>query len=132
VGAWGNLWDAVKQLFTGDPEKYMVAASHGIGEGLIDAVVPLQGHNVDLGPAFCEMSPGPYWINLVPVTGPGTLSSVLELRFVPHSPAIVRPIIGMVMHQMLELSESCGQLQDEVRKLERKISDSTEFPVSRH
>lgn len=38
-------------------------------------------------------------------------------------------IIGMVMHQMLELSESCGELQKEVRKLERKIS---EFHVSRH
>ena len=30
-------------------------------------------------------------------------------------------IIGMVMHQMLELSESCGELQEEVHDLERKL-----------
>jgi hypothetical protein len=30
-------------------------------------------------------------------------------------------IIGMVLHQMLELSESCGELQEEVHDLERQL-----------
>jgi hypothetical protein len=31
-------------------------------------------------------------------------------------------IIGMVLHQMLELSESCGELQEKIHKLEHRIA----------
>ena len=35
-------------------------------------------------------------------------------------------IIGMVLHQMLELSESCGELQEEVQELERQLHARSE------
>ena len=88
-GSWGNFWEAVKQLFTGDPEKYMVAASRGIEPGLEDAVVPLQGHNLDLAPAFRELGAGWYGITSSPVAASKTTNSTFELRFVPHNPAVV-------------------------------------------
>jgi CHASE2 domain-containing sensor protein len=35
-------------------------------------------------------------------------------------------VIGMVMHELLELSKACGELQHEVHKLKRKLDESTE------
>jgi CHASE2 domain len=43
-------------------------------------------------------------------------------------------IIGMVLHQMLELSESCGELQKEVERLESRAlvprQEKVEFPLA--
>jgi hypothetical protein len=66
-GGLGNIWDAVVHLFTGDPEKYMVAASRGIEPGLVDAVVAQQDSSVDLSPAFRELPAAQYWVKLEPV-----------------------------------------------------------------
>lgn len=43
-----------------------------------------------------------YWFNFIPI------------------------VIGMVMHQMLELSESCGDLEREVEELKHKLLESSE------
>jgi hypothetical protein len=86
----GNVLDAFRQLFRGDSEKYMVAASRGIEPGLVDAVLPLQDHNLDVAPAFREMPGGQYWIKLSPVNEPSIANNVLEVRFTPHSPAVAR------------------------------------------
>src|SRR3984893_2631854 len=86
----GNVLDAFRQLFRGNSEKYMVAASRGIEPGLVDAVLPLQDHNLDVAPAFREMPGGQYWIKLSPVNEPSIANNVLEVRFTPHSPAVVR------------------------------------------
>jgi hypothetical protein len=86
----GNLWVAVRKLFTGDPEKYMVAASRGIEPGLVDTVVLLEDHKLDLAPAFREMSDGQYWVKLSPVNGPTPASTggPIALQYASHHPAI--------------------------------------------
>ena len=68
-GGLGNIWDAVARLFTGEPDRYMVAASRGIEPGLVDTVVALQNSGVDLSPAFRELPAGQYWVKLETVNG---------------------------------------------------------------
>jgi CHASE2 domain-containing sensor protein len=52
--------------------------------------------------SFVLFKTAAYWFNFVPI------------------------VIGMVMHQMLELSKTCRELQHEVHKLTRKLHESTE------
>lgn len=88
-GGLGNVWDAVVHLFTGDPEKYMVAASRGIEPALVDTVVARQNGTVDLGPAFRELPAGQYWVKLEAVNGSKPAGGILALQFVPQHPAVV-------------------------------------------
>jgi hypothetical protein len=90
-GGLGNIWDAVVHLFTGDPEKYMVAASRGIEPGLVDAVVAQQDSSVDLSPAFRELPAAQYWVKLEPVNADNSrpASAILELRFAPQHAAVI-------------------------------------------
>jgi hypothetical protein len=85
----GNFWESVKHFVIGDPEKYMVAASRGMEESLTDAVVPEQAQNIDLEPAFRDMSAGQYWLTLAPLNPPAAAGRPLEIRFSPHSPVMV-------------------------------------------
>jgi hypothetical protein len=85
----GNIWDAVARLFTGEPEKYMVAASRGIEPALVDAVVGLQNSGVDLSPAFRELPAGQYWVKLETVNGSKPASGILALQFLPRHPAVI-------------------------------------------
>jgi hypothetical protein len=88
-GGLGNVWDAVVHLFTGEPEKYMVAASRGIEPALLDSVVALQNSGVDLSPAFRDLPAGPYWVKLETVNGSKPTSGILALQFVPLHPAVI-------------------------------------------
>lgn len=87
----GNVWDAVVHLFTGDPEKYMVAASRGIEPSLVDAVVAQHNGNVDLSPAFREFPIAQYWVKLEPVNASNTRPavSIFELHFAPQNGAAI-------------------------------------------
>jgi hypothetical protein len=86
----GNLWVAVRKLFTVDPEKYMVAASRGIEPGLVDTVVLLDDHKIDLTPAFREMSDGQYWVKFSPTNGsaPATTGGPIAVQYASRHPAI--------------------------------------------
>jgi hypothetical protein len=88
-GGLGNIWDAVSHLFTGEPDKYMVAASRGMEPGLVDTVVALQNGGVDLSPAFRELPAGQYWVRLETVNGSKPAGGILELRFVPQHATVV-------------------------------------------
>jgi hypothetical protein len=87
----GNVWDAVVHLFSGNPEKYMVAASRGLEPGLVDAVVAQQNSSVDLSPAFRELPAAQYWVKLESVNAAKSkpASAILELRFVPQHAAVI-------------------------------------------
>jgi hypothetical protein len=90
-GGLGNIWDAVVHLVTGDPEKYMVAASRGLEPGLVDTVVAQQNSSVDLSPAFRELPAGQYWVKLEPVNVANSkpAGGVIELRFNPQHAAVI-------------------------------------------
>lgn len=85
----GNIWDAVRKLFSGDPEKYMVAASRGIEPGLVDTVVPLEDHQLDLAPAFREMSYGQYWVKFSPLNAAAPAGGPLAVQYASHHQASV-------------------------------------------
>jgi hypothetical protein len=105
---FGSLWASVKQLLTGNPEKYMVAASRGLEPGLDDAVVSWQGPNLDLAPAFRDMSEGQYWIKLDSVEMPAA-KKIFELHFVPHSRAIVTvSAVHPGLYRLLLVDQSGG------------------------
>jgi len=87
--AASNLWASVTHLLTGDPEKYMVAASRGIEPGLEDTVVLLQGQSVDLAAAFLEMAAGHYWMQVSSTDGQFRPVNTFELQFAPHHPAVI-------------------------------------------
>jgi hypothetical protein len=108
-GGLGNIWDAVVHLFTGDPEKYMVAASRGIEPGLVDSVVALQNNGVDLSPAFRELPAGQYWIKLEPVNASNTRPTVgiSELRLTPQQAAIIpAPSIQPGLYRLILVDKS--------------------------
>jgi hypothetical protein len=86
----GNVWAAVRRLFTGDPEKYMVAASRGIEPGLADSVVLLDDHKLDLAAVFREMSDGQYWVrfSLVNNSAPASSGESRNVQYASHHPAI--------------------------------------------
>jgi CHASE2 domain-containing sensor protein len=60
-------------------------------------------------------------LSLVAVPVVATAFSLLLFRTAAYWFNFMPIIIGMVLHQMLELSESCGELQEEVRELERQL-----------
>jgi CHASE2 domain-containing sensor protein len=60
-------------------------------------------------------------LSLVGVPFVATAFSLLLFRTAAYWFNFMPIIIGMVLHQMLELSESCGELQEEVRELERQL-----------
>jgi hypothetical protein len=88
----GNLWVAVRRLFTGDPEKYMVAASRGIEPGLVDGVVLFEDHKMDLAPAFREMSDGSYLVKFSPLNNsvPASSGEPLSVQYASHHPVVAR------------------------------------------
>ncbi len=105
----GNLWAAVRKLFTGDPEKYMVAASRGLESGLVDTVVPLEDHKIDLAPAFNEMNPGQYWVNLVPLksSASATASGPLEVQFAAnHSAMVAAPALQPGLYRLILVDQA--------------------------
>jgi CHASE2 domain-containing sensor protein len=54
-----------------------------------------------------------------------TAFSVVLFRTAAYWFNFIPIIIGMVMHQMLELSKSCGELQDEIDDLKRKLHETS-------
>jgi hypothetical protein len=106
-GGLGNVWDAVVHLFTGEPEKYMVAASRGIEPGLVDTVVALQNSGVDLSPALRELPAGQYWVKLETVNGSKPAGGILELRFTPQHAAIIpEPSIQPGLYRLILVDKS--------------------------
>jgi hypothetical protein len=106
----GNLWVAVRKLFTGDPEKYMVAASRGLEPGLVDTVVLLEDRKMDLAPAFSEMSGGQYRVSLTPLNGSVSraASGPFEVQYSTHHPATVAaPAIQPGLYRLV-LTDKAG------------------------
>jgi hypothetical protein len=62
-----TISDAFTRLTQSQPEKYMVAASRGAEAELADAVVPLQGGQIDLRAVFRNMDPGTYNVKFASV-----------------------------------------------------------------
>ena len=62
-------------------------------------------------------------LSLVGVPLVATAFSLLLFRTAAYWFNFMPIIIGMVLHQMLELSESSGELQEEVRELERQLHE---------
>jgi hypothetical protein len=86
-----RLWDAVMPELKDHPQKYMVAVSRGVEEGLVEAVVPLQNGQIDLSSAFREMDAGHYRVAISRVgaqtsSGPG---ATREFQFRPKSRALI-------------------------------------------
>ena len=54
--------EALTRMTHAQPGKYMVAASRGADAELVDAVVPLEGGQIDLRAAFRDMDPGTYYV----------------------------------------------------------------------
>jgi hypothetical protein len=106
----GNLWVAVRKLFTGDPEKYIVAASRGLEPGLVDTVVPLEDHKIDLAAAFSEMSGGKYWVSLTPLNGSASAAATgpFEVQYSAHHSALVSaPAIQPGLYRLV-LTDQAG------------------------
>ena len=59
--------------------------------------------------------------SLIGIPFVATAFSLLLFRTAAYWFNFMPIIIGMVLHQMLELSESCGELQEEVHELERQL-----------
>jgi CHASE2 domain-containing sensor protein len=60
-------------------------------------------------------------LSLIGIPFVATTFSLLLFRTAAYWFNFAPIIIGMVLHQMLELSESCGELQEEVHDLERQL-----------
>ncbi len=60
-------------------------------------------------------------LSLIAIPFVATAFSLLLFRTAAYWFNFMPIIIGMVLHQMLELSESCGELQEEVHNLERQL-----------
>jgi CHASE2 domain-containing sensor protein len=60
-------------------------------------------------------------LSLIGITFVATAFSLLLFRTAAYWFNFAPIIVGMVLHQMLELSESCGELQEEVHDLERQL-----------
>ena len=88
----------------------MVAASRGLEPGLVDTVILLDDHKMDLAPAFREMGAGQYWINLGLVNGSAPLSTggLVEVQYAAHHPATVSCESGSTGLYRLSLVDKAG------------------------
>jgi len=109
----GNVWAAVRRLFTGDPEKYMVAASRGIEPELVDTVVLLEDSKMDLAPAFREMSDGQYWVRFSSAnnSAPASSGEPRSVQYASHHPAITSaPAVQPGLYRLSLLDKNGGPL----------------------
>jgi hypothetical protein len=68
VAFMATISEAFRRMTQAQPEKYMVAASRGAEAELVDAVVPLEGGQIDLRAAFRDMDPGTYYVEFAPTS----------------------------------------------------------------
>jgi hypothetical protein len=86
---WSRLAAAVMPLIRGHGEVYIAAVSRDWGQGLREAVVRLDGGQVDLSPALSGQDAGSYSVRLQPIGTPGPAGNVLPLAWTPGSPATI-------------------------------------------
>ena len=71
------------------PEKSAMTYVRGGSGRLSDGVVPLNGAQMDLAPAFQKMPEGEYWLRLVPLSVPATPLGPFHIVWSANHPAIV-------------------------------------------
>jgi hypothetical protein len=76
-----TISEALARITRAAPEKYMVAASRGAEAELMDAVVPLEGEQIDLRAAFRDMDPGTYYVELGAVGAASTQGPPVRVSF---------------------------------------------------
>jgi hypothetical protein len=86
--SWTGLKAAFNKLFT-QPERYITAASRGLEGGLKEAVVPLDGSQVDITSALRNLEPATYWLRFEPVDHPGEARAPVQVEWASGKPAAV-------------------------------------------
>ena len=80
-GFFKDVSEAFARLTTHQPEKYMIASSRGIDDELSDAVVALNGGQVDLRDVFRDMSAGQYYLTFSSVDSATSPSPPVPLTY---------------------------------------------------
>jgi hypothetical protein len=82
-------WQQIMNRLHENPEKYIMAASRGLEPDLSEAVVPLNGSQIDVSAAFKDMPDGEYWVTLAPVGGAVPAGHSVRLSYKQAMPAMI-------------------------------------------
>lgn len=81
-GFFKDVSEAFARLTTHQPEKYMIASSRGIDDELSDAVVSLNGGQMELRDVFHDMSGGKYFLMFSSVDSASNPSQPVPVTYV--------------------------------------------------
>lgn len=139
-----TISDAFTRLTQSQPEKYMVAASRGAEAELADAVVPLQGGQIDLRAAFRNMDPGTYNVKFASVEAQTFSGSAPRVTYAKGQAVLVQtptPVraglykLGLVSQSGDPGDSDCWVLvaaapeyARQAAAFERAVSESTKLP----
>jgi hypothetical protein len=139
-----TISDAFARLTRTQPEKYMVAASRGAEAELADAVVPLEGGEIDLRAAFRDMDSGAYSVKFAPIGAPIILGPASRVTYAKgqatrlEAPPAVRAglyKVGLVSQTGEPGDSDCWVLvaappeyARQARAFEKAVSESTKLP----
>jgi hypothetical protein len=84
-----KILDSAASIFPKEPSRYFAAASRGLEGELKEAVVPLQGPQVDVAPAFADLSTETYGLRFESLGESGRKTAPTQVRWQPGKPALV-------------------------------------------
>lgn len=89
------------------PEKSTMTYVRGGSGRLSDGVVPLNGTQMDLAPAFQKMPEGEYWLRLVPLSVPAKPLGPFHIVWnAGHSAVVSNPEFGPGLYDLVLLEET--------------------------
>lgn len=94
-------------IFPEEPGRYFTAASRGLEGDLKEAVLPLQSSQVDLAPAFADLSAETYWVRFESLHDHASKTAPIQVHWQPGKPALV-PAAGFKpgLYRLTLLEES--------------------------
>jgi hypothetical protein len=83
-----SLLDLVASFFPKEPSRYFAAASRSLEGDLKEAVVLLQGSQVDVAPTFADLSGETYWVRFESFGENAWKTAPTQVRWHPGKPAL--------------------------------------------
>ena len=80
---------SLRSMTPKEPSRYFTAASRGLEGELKEAVLLLQGSQVDIAPAFGDLSAGSYWVRFDSPSDSGRKTAPTQVQWQPGKPALV-------------------------------------------
>ena len=101
------LASSLRSMRPKEPSRYFTAASRGLEGELKEAVLLLQGSQVDIAPAFADLSAGSYWVRFDSPGDGRRKTAATQVQWQPGKPALVSAAglkLGLYQLSLLEQS----------------------------